>query len=143
MKTIDKLAVLSVASVMLDQQPEVTTLEVKEKLRAQGFWAKQRDISTHMAELAQEQGWKSQDNGTHKVYSAHIAGTAADSVTALPTLVHSTVLPSRTIGAWEVNSTTDSTVMYIDGSQTRDQVRQIYKVTCNVKWENTRARKVK
>ena len=137
MKSIDKLAVLSVASIMLDQQPEVTTLDIKQKLRAQGFFAKQRDVSSFMGLLAQEQNWESKDNGSHKVYSLSQVGIST------PTLVHNTVLPSRVVGAWEVNSVTDSTVMYIDGTQTRNQVRQIYKTTCNVKWQDTRARKVK
>jgi hypothetical protein len=141
MKTVDKLSVLTIASVMLDQQSEITTLEVKNTLRTHGYFAEQSKVSTLMSDVAKEQGWGFKDNGKYRSY--HLNPSPSAHTTISVTSIHGTVLPGKKVGAWEVNSVTNSNIVYIDGSQTRDQVRKIYKQMHNVKWEDTRARKVK
>jgi len=66
-----KLEVLQSAEHLLDQKREVTTLEVKLDLRAQGYVAFQAEVSFWMAQLAQEQDWLYTFNGTFRVY--HLA----------------------------------------------------------------------
>ena len=46
-----------------------TTLEVKNRLRNQGFWALQADVSDLMWEIAQEAGWQVFSNGRFRVYA--------------------------------------------------------------------------
>ena len=132
--TPDKLTVLSIASVMFDTQPEVTTLEVKQALRNHGFYAKQAEVSTLMIDIAKTEGWDFKDNGTHRTYRlAPISNP----------IVTNPIITAPVVGDWCVSSTTNGEVMYVDKTKTRDQVRLIYQQTHKVKWVDTRSRRVK
>ena len=122
MKKFEHDDVLDIATVLIHVYGSTTTLEVKEELRKVGYKAFQKDVSRHMRQIAQEENLKVEDCG---IYSKYSIGTT----------------PST--GEWEMNSTTNSQVLFLPGSLTRDQARQKYCDQTGVKWAETRGRKVK
>lgn len=69
MKNLTSDIVLSAALDLIQKNGKTTTLEVKNHLRVQSFWAKQQDVSRMMADLAEAHGWESVSNGVYNVYS--------------------------------------------------------------------------
>ena len=61
-------AVREAAHLLMRTHGATTTLEVKNMLRNQGFWALQREISVLMAGLAQHEGWQFHDTGRFRIY---------------------------------------------------------------------------
>jgi hypothetical protein len=69
MKTIDKNSVQQVAENLMRQHVFTTTLEVKQALRADRYFAKQADVSMFMDQLATELDWDYFENGEYRTYS--------------------------------------------------------------------------
>lgn len=67
-KAIDKAAVKKAAEELFDANGKTTTLEVKEKLRADGFFALQNEVSQFMSEISAEEDWDYQSNGQFNTY---------------------------------------------------------------------------
>ena len=51
-----------------------TTLDVKRRLRDQGYWAVQRDVSAFLAAVAAAQGWPWWDLGGFRLYGVPRGG---------------------------------------------------------------------
>jgi len=62
-------AVRAEAARQLYAHGSTTTLDVKEALRADGYWATQTDVSYLLANLAQFEGWAWRYNGHHRTYT--------------------------------------------------------------------------
>ncbi len=67
--TLTIAAVYETAESLMATYGTTTTLEVKNRLRNQGFWAVQADVSALMWEIAQEAGWQVYSNGRFRVYA--------------------------------------------------------------------------
>ena len=67
--TLTIAAVYETAESLMATHGVTTTLEVKNRLRNQGFWALQADVSALMWEIAQEAGWHVVSNGRFRVYA--------------------------------------------------------------------------
>lgn len=67
-KTLTRDVVRDVAKDLLESNNTTTTLEIKQELRKQGYWAKQDDVSTHMDNIYFNENWTYTDNGGHRVY---------------------------------------------------------------------------
>lgn len=132
MKTIDSTVVLATAMSLIDTNGSVTTLEVKNSLRSEGYWAKQPEVSKMLADVAQSAGWTFTDNGVHRTYVNH------PTVKATVPASHSTKP-----GDWIATSTTNAAQLVLPGFFTRDEARRQYKETYGVKWENTRTKRAK
>lgn len=61
-------AVKAAAEELIRENGATTTLEVKNKLRNQGFIAYQAEVSRMLDETAQSQGWEFEVNGKFRVY---------------------------------------------------------------------------
>ncbi len=155
-KTLDKTAVLVVAVTLLQANSNTTTLEVKNELRKQGYDARQSEISNYMSQLATEENWDVDARGPYKTFAAGTTGlvTATIPVTGTKgykvtksgnaTKVTATVLATKVSGCWELNSTTSSTVVYVDGSVSREKARTAYmNEVAGTIWADTRSRRVK
>ena len=91
-----KDAVFAAATELLDKNGKTTTLEVRDHLRAKMFWTEQRDISRWMKELASENEWDSDFNGTFNTFSRQ--NTSDDTtVTATATTVAAPVQDTPTV----------------------------------------------
>lgn len=66
-KVLDKDAVVRVAEELAS--PYVTTLEIKEKLRGEGYYATQGEVSTYMQELVSDGSWDSELASDWPMYS--------------------------------------------------------------------------
>jgi len=68
LKTLDKNAVRVAAIQLMERNYTTTTLEVKQLLRSQNYWAIQGTISRWMDELAQEEDWHFEHINHHRNY---------------------------------------------------------------------------
>ena len=59
----------AVAVRLMQQHGTTTTLDVKNDLRSQGFYAEQANIARFMAQLSREQRWTWESAGKHRIYS--------------------------------------------------------------------------
>lgn len=66
--TISDGAVLEAALLLMLENGTTTTLEVKQVLRAHGYWAIQADVSVLMQQLAIIHGWDYFDTGRFRLY---------------------------------------------------------------------------
>ena len=57
------------ATTLILAEGTTTTLEVKNKLRSQGYTAYQEDISRQMHQIAEAEGWLAHDNGLFLIYT--------------------------------------------------------------------------
>ena len=156
MKTLTKLDVLAIAAVLITSNGEVTTLEIKNEARNQGFWAKQLEVSKFVAELIfEDQLAVVNDNNIYRIYSTGSAYTS-NPVTAIPastpvsTVKHfngtQTITKAITsnllkAGDWEVSSTTHPDVLNYLGEMTRDEVRSAYAKATGAKFADTRSKR--
>jgi hypothetical protein len=70
MKTLTKVAVLVMAVDLMKDNNSTTTLDVKNALRAEGYFAKQQDVSDFMYKIAQEEKWNiNESNGIYRVFT--------------------------------------------------------------------------
>lgn len=72
-----------VADELLAANGQTTTLDIKNRLRDEGFWAVQYDVANSMYLLWEARGWHWTFNGTYRIYyqdfdSAEAAYNAAD-----------------------------------------------------------------
>lgn len=61
-------AVYETAEALMARHGSTTTLEVKNGLRNQGFWALQADVSEALRALAHTLGWTFTSNGRFRTY---------------------------------------------------------------------------
>ncbi len=73
-KHIDKDIVLKTATKLMQDKGKTSSLEVKEQLRADGYWAKQEPVRDLLRELKSEHNWNVNDVG-HLEYSLPVAAT--------------------------------------------------------------------
>lgn len=67
-KPLDKNAVKKTAEFLMISNGATTTLDVKNQLRKDDYFALQKDVSTHMRTLANEQSWGHNDKGGFRSY---------------------------------------------------------------------------
>lgn len=79
-----KDATLAAAVELMTKNGQTTTKEVKEHMRAQKFWADQKDISNWMKELCGEKNWDRVFGNGYNTYSIE---TAADDTVQTPAVV--------------------------------------------------------
>ena len=65
----DYLTVKMTATTLILAEGVTTTLEVKNKLRKQGYLAFQHDISEQMLEISLRENWIHYDNGLFRIYT--------------------------------------------------------------------------
>lgn len=146
MKTISLNDVIVVAADLMVKNGQTTTLEVKNELRNNGFKAFQVEVSQLMDTAKSSENWDVNDNGIHRTYSVVLTKASTPATTTAP--VVKAAKPTRaaflgTSGDWEVNSVTDSQVLYFGSHLTRDEVRRAYAKAVGVLFVDTRSRKVK
>lgn len=148
-KSLDKNATLLAAAALIIANGSTSTLEVKNSLRNQGYFATQVTVSQFMDELAKEGEFQFQDNGMYRTYTdatnqlATIAKNVVVTKTTTPSGSKIVTATTPQSGDWEVNSTTNKVVHYYSSLLTRDEVRQQYAKQYGVKFVDTRSRKVK
>jgi hypothetical protein len=143
LKPLTKVAVLTAAVDLMLSNSQTTNLDVKERLRKEGYNAKQTDVSDHMRQLKNEEAWTSSDSGAG--YQIYYPASSGAGMTSSPvTTPSASVSPvGKVIGAWEVNSVSGTGILYFAGSNTRSAARWAFAVANKVQYVDTRARKVK
>ena len=159
MKKLSKVAVMLTAIELMKDQGTTTTLEVKEALRVEGYFAKQVDVSTLMFKIAQEEDWVIDSSGIFRVYSLDSDYMAAGAGTV--GINGSVPLRSSTIkhrngceidvielgedeeidGDWMVESNTELP-MFFSQIYTRDEVRSAYAKLNNVSFAKVRSSRI-
>ena len=145
MKTLNKTAVLIAAVDLFLSHSQTTTLDVKNKLRADGYNAKQSEVSQFMKDLKAEESWTSSDGGGFQIYypATHSATASTGTATAAKVGKGAVVLTKSVTGCWEMNSVTNSAIVFVDGSVTREKARTAYMHQVpGTAWADTRGRKV-
>lgn len=69
MKNIDKVAVFNAAVELMKSGANTTSLDVKQHLRKNGYWATQSNVSAFLQENQQEHDWVADKSGPYVVYS--------------------------------------------------------------------------
>ena len=67
-KPLNRDAIQEVAEKLMTNNLQTTTLEVKNQLRKDGFYAEQKEVSRWMLQLATWQNWTMANQGNHRVY---------------------------------------------------------------------------
>jgi len=150
--------ILSSAQEILKANGSVTTLEIKENLRQNGFWVDQLTVSDAMDRLHTSKGWEwTFDNG-HRLYSYASAQVKQMPVkkgrkpSVFINFVDVTNAPVADIKQSQANSQDNWLVwdkaeknkVHIYGaSETRDHVRSHYARVCGCKIQDVRARRLK
>ena len=75
MQTLTKKIVQDVGTHLIESNGSTTTLDVKQELRNQGYWAVQHEISTFMSQLADDGVFEYTDNGTYRIYQLSTIAT--------------------------------------------------------------------
>lgn len=145
MKTIDKSKVLVAAVSLMVKQGSATSLEVKNELRKNGYNARQAEVRDLLNDLRQEESWNVSDNGTFKIYTPKTNSFKPTSPSSVAkTSSTATILTAPAKGCWEVNATTGSKVVYVNGSVTRSAARYAFvKNVPGTDYADTRSRKIK
>ncbi len=166
MKNLTKVAVMVAAIDLMKDNEITTTLEVKEALRAEGYFAKQSEVSKLMFEIAGEEGWEIDENGTYRTYSLpdgyntddrdeddDVEDNAdPDGVKIMhkdkygnpyPVYVREKSITRATKGDWKVADSGGYIEKYYDGIYTRDEVRSAFSREAEVPYVDTRATKIK
>lgn len=68
MKQLSEEAILEAAEALMDEHGSTTTLDVKNRLRNQGYQAFQTEISQKMEKLCQTESWQYRTQGRFRVY---------------------------------------------------------------------------
>lgn len=84
-KTADRSAVQQYAEALMNANGTTTTLDVKNAMRADGYWCDQSEISKHMYDLSGELGWSAQSNGTYNTYSVQQKAASQPTTNGSPT----------------------------------------------------------
>jgi len=148
-KTLDREDVREAFLRLLDQKGTITSLDVKQDLRDQGFWAAQADVANHLYWICDEEQKPFTFNGTYRTYYNDpnmMPGSRSnplmndpddeeDDDDSLGTLVSqnlqkplrkSPLTPDEVkTGDWEV-SWYGSAVEYFDGQMRRGKAKSLY-----------------
>lgn len=81
-KTLTKADVFDVASDLIEQNGSTTTLDIKNELRKRGFFALQADVSQHMMDVCDEEGWSFSVSGNHRVYTDNASANSTASTSS-------------------------------------------------------------
>jgi len=153
--TPTKDQVKAAAEKLAEVNGTITTLEVKNELRTQDFFATQAFVSQVMDELCSENSWNFHYNGTYREYTDLIPVANITSTTTSPTSIDEVTLKDhdRTVHIIDVlnNPVTDGWVgysagcpnAYFDTTCTRDIARRAYSKLYNVDFNDVRAKRVK
>lgn len=150
-KTLTKDAVKIVAERLMFNLMAITTLEIKNELRKEGYWATQRQVSTFMRDLCIENNYDSQTTGQYNIY--RMKDNTNPPISILDN-INSVALTHKVKGQdvitkdspidndWIVTSVTKPTVtLYFDKNYKRDQVRNAYRSIIKVPIQVTRAKR--
>lgn len=74
-KNLTTDVVKEVATELIEENGQTTTLEIKTALRAVGYWTIQSEVSRMMDQLAQEGEFVWQDVGGYRVYNFPVVAT--------------------------------------------------------------------
>jgi len=130
MKTLTKDAVLTVALKLTENGNTTTSLDIKNELRNQGYWAEQREVSKLMNEIYNEDdNWAFIIDVDHRVYFYPM-----DTLTIDPGSLNnqsSNSMDARELQApkdecWEVSCAGFPKQIYIGGEVTRNQARYYF-----------------
>ncbi len=67
-KPLNRTSIQEIAERLMISNLETTTLEVKNQLRKEGFYAEQKEVSRWMLQLATWQNWAMVNAGNHRIY---------------------------------------------------------------------------
>ena len=88
-KTLEKADIEAVFDELIDKNGQTTSLEVKEELRSQGFWATQAVVGVELRNIADAKGCDWDFNGTYRIYyepgTQNMSPTPAPTATAVST----------------------------------------------------------
>ena len=77
MKTLDENVVIEAALRLIDKNGSTTTLEIKEDLRSQGYFATQNNVSALMFNAHASNGLAFTPSGNHRVYVREASNTSS------------------------------------------------------------------
>lgn len=141
-KAISETIVKETAKRLIDENGETTTLDVKQDLRSQGYWAKQADVSDHMMNLGSQGDFEWDDNGQYRTYYERpVALPSPITWTATPTQAtvinaqvpkltkdDAEILDNPEDRCWIVFTYSDpNTTIYVSGNVGRNVAREVGK----------------
>ena len=127
--------VVTVAQTMLKNSSTVTTLEIKDELRNQGFKALQSDVSAIMSICAMNGEFEYKDNGKYREYMLPQTAQMPSNQTSTSVYTYTNVKGKALVpasntsygkGCWEVYSVTTNHTVFMPGTYSRDDVRNSY-----------------
>lgn len=87
MKNIDKTAVFNAAVELMKSGANTTSLDVKQHLRKNGYWATQSNVSAFLQENQQEHDWVADKSGPYVVYSLPVKTQSTNALDEAQTIL--------------------------------------------------------
>jgi hypothetical protein len=135
-KTLDKADIEAVFDKLIDENGQTTSLEVKEELRNQGFWATQAVVGVELRTIADAKGCDWDFNGTYRTYyepgTQNMSPTPVQTTTVVPTAPKLPIpddlrsaLDTPSKDDWEAVAPGNGT-MYFSGQLRPGQAKSLY-----------------
>lgn len=131
-KFLDKDDVDSVFTDLLETQGQATSLEVKQELRNQGFWATQNEVGVMLRDIAAESGIDWDFNGVYRTYikpGTTLSNASTPTTVKAPAANPADREPKDTpdVGDWLAYDAQDPThELYFKGSLTAAQAKYAF-----------------
>jgi len=139
MENLTKQAVCDVAQTLINTNGSTTSLDVKQGLRIQNYWADQSTVSGHLQELAEEHDW---DVTTGRFNTYRLSEEEDDEDDAAAAAAAQNVAPVVTLNnnpSWVAfsNDGDNPRILSVD---TRSKARTAYAKSTGLHYNQVRAR---
>ena len=159
MKNLAKQDVKDAAVKLMQSNGSTTTLDVKNELRSQGFWATQNQVSDFMNDLHNEESdWVFDNPNGFRVYRIDASGVSTNDndtsqsqgasgeaayVNAAGNKIEAVDSNQTKSDDWECYTPMDATkIMFFPGTFSRDEVRCAFRFYTGLHFNDTRARRL-
>lgn len=158
MKSLTKDDVKRVYEELLDSNGSTNNLEIKEKLRSDGFWATQAEVSKLMQEIDSEEGLDYTYNGQYRVYHKPGASTSIPPYSSYSTAT--AVKPKKVRvpldpgdrdpisdqdydnGDWKAWSASHPNILYFKGKLSAGQAKYAFALHTGVDYTEARVNRI-
>jgi hypothetical protein len=154
MKSLTKQDVKDAAVKLMEEHDSTTTLDVKNALRAEGFWATQNQVSEIMDEIYSEENWDYANPNGYREYfmdndpfqftkfddDEHDDGNYVTRDGDVVAPIDEDNIQSDDWECYDASENKDE--MYFSGRFSRDQVRCAYRFYTGLHFNDTRSRRL-
>lgn len=154
MKTLTKDVVKTTVLDLIKKNGETTTLDIKKVLRAEGYWATQKDVSRMVDDIYAYMNLTFDDSRGYRVYSefdnyvgsatsVSVTSTIKTKVATKASYKDAVEVASPSNGDWEVRDKSTHIIRYFEADIPEYAVRYAFYKLTDVRFADTRAKRFK